>query len=181
MESRIVGAADVISVAALSVLQFARVHSEREMGGRMKAKVLRLLWRLAHPFCVAGHKVFGLSYKWVNVSRAAWHRELFDPLWHHRLFGDEIQAMPDDVNLCGIRYNVTVAEGLIQFVSRDLHSRLMFERDPHDRYGFLWYYQGHGHVPVCHVCRAYEWVEAVYGGSHDLKRPAVRPFVQAET
>lgn len=127
-----------------------------------------------YPLALVGHKLFGLSYKWVNVGIGAWRRDSFDPLWQHRWYGDEIDAMPDSVNLCGCRYDVSVAEGLVLFVSRDYCTRLCFERDPHDRYGFLWYLDGSNHVAVCHVVQAYEWIEAVYGGSHELKRPAVK-------
>lgn len=136
--------------------------------------VRRWFWRTAYPFCLVAHKAFGLSYLWVNVGIAAWHREHFDALWRHRWFGDAIAAMPASVNLCGIRYEVSVSEGLVQFVNRDLGiTRLCFERDPHDRYGFMWYYDGEQRVSACHLETAYEWIKAVYGGSHELKRPAL--------
>lgn len=139
-----------------------------------RVSLRRLFWKCAYPFCRIGHKLFGLSYKWVNVGIAAWHGEYFDALWHWRWFGDSIDQMPDEVNLCGIVYRTTVAEGLVQFSeSHCSGTRLCFERDPHDQYGFLWYYEGSQRVPACHWEEAYAWVKAVYGGSHELKRPAL--------
>jgi hypothetical protein len=136
--------------------------------------VRRWVWRLAYPFCRAANKLFGLSYLWVNVGIAAWHRESFDALWHHQWFGDPIAEMPESVILCGIRYRVSVAEGLVQFINADCGTgeSLRFERDPHDRYGFLWYYDG-TRVAASHFEQAYEWIKAVYGGSHEVKRPAL--------
>ena len=130
---------------------------------------------MIYPFAQIAHKLFGMSYKWVNVGIGAWHREYFDQLWHHRWYGDVIETMPHDANLCGIRYEVSVSEGLVTFVERHCSgTRLTFERDPHDQYGFLWYYSGSNHVPASHFEQAYQWVKAVYGGSHELKKPALR-------
>ncbi len=135
----------------------------------------RLAWKLAYPFCLIGHKFFGIRYKWVNIGIAAWNPESFDPLWHWQWFGDSIDEMPESVNLCGIRYRVTVAEGMVQFRESPFNGTVFrFERDPFDKYGFLWYFEGRGRVPSSHVEVAYEWVKAVYGGSHDLKRPATK-------
>lgn len=135
---------------------------------------MRIFWRIAYPFCWLGNKLFGTSYKWVNVGIAAWHREYFDPLWHHEWFGDPIDSMPPAVNVCGIMYEISVAEGLVQFLDRHCSGRrLRFERDPHDRYGFMWYFESSGAVPASHIQKAYDWIKAVYGGSHELKRPAL--------
>lgn len=138
-----------------------------------RLSVQRLWWRCAYPFARAGHRLFGLSYKWVNAGIGAWHRDLFDPLWQHEWYGDEIPAMPPRVNLRGSMYDVSIHEGMVTFVDRDSFTRLTFERDPHDRYGFLWYYEGSGRVAATHLEHAYKWIKAVYGGSHELKRPAI--------
>ena len=133
----------------------------------------RWLWRSVYPMAVVANRVFRLDYKWVNIGIGAWRRESFDPLWHHERYGDAIDAMPSQVNLCGIMYQVTVKEGMVTFVNRDAWSRLTFERDPHDRYGFMWYYEGTGRVAASHIDMAYRWIRAVFGGSHELKRPAI--------
>lgn len=133
----------------------------------------RLLWMALYPFARVAYRLFGLSYKWVNVGIGAWQRNSFDELWHHEWYGDEITFMPAQVNLNGSMHEVRVHEGLVTFVSRDWYTRLTFERDPHDRYGFLWYYEG-PRVAASHFDKAYRWVKAVYGGSHELKRPAVQ-------
>lgn len=134
--------------------------------------VRRAFWMLAYPFCLIGNK-FGASYKWVNVGKGAWHPEWFDPLWHWRWYGTQIEQMPETVNLCGIRYHVSVAEGLVTFVDRVSGTRLSFERDPHDRYADLWYCDPGRRFPATHFREAYEWIQAVYGGSHVKKRAAV--------
>ena len=134
----------------------------------------RLFWQCAYPVCLLCHKLFGLSYLWVNVDIAAWYPKYFDPLWHHEWFGDEIKRLPDYIILCGIGYRTSVSDGLVQFICDDgmSNNRLRFDRDPHDSYGFLWYCDGVGRVPAPHWDCAYRWVKAVYGGPHELKRPA---------
>jgi hypothetical protein len=135
--------------------------------------VRRFFWRMAYPFVIVANK-FGASYKWVNVVKSAWMTAEtgFGPLWHYRWFGDEIAAIPDRVVLCGIGYRVSVAEGLVLFKCDDGMSvtRIEFTRDPHDKYGFLWYVNVGGACPGCHLEQAYEWVKAVYGGSHQIKK-----------
>lgn len=140
----------------------------------------RLIWKLLYPIAVLSHRIFGTSYKWVNVGIGAWNRESFDPLWQHRWYGEEIADLPVSVNLCGARHEVAVSEGLVVFRSRDYWTRVEFTRDPHDRYGFLWYVTIIGNVPATTVENAYQWVKAVYGGSHELKRPALRNSVEAK-
>lgn len=136
---------------------------------------------MAYPFVVVANKC-GLSYKWVNVVRSAWITADtgFGPLWHFRWFGDEIKAMPDRVILCGIGYRVSVSEGLVLFKCDDGMSgtRLEFTRDPHDKYGFLWYVNLVGSCPGCHLEAAYEWVKAVYGGSHEIKKAPIRELAR---
>lgn len=139
----------------------------------------RLLWKLAYPFTRMAHRLFGLSYKWVNVGKAAWHRERFDPLWHYEWFGDEIPEMPEHVNVCGIMYCVSVSEGLVSFRSRDSWSRMEFTRDPHDPYADLWYFEHSGHLPATHIDTAYRMVRAVYGGSHERKCLPLNPRTKA--
>lgn len=131
----------------------------------------RLFWRLSLPFVIVANKL-GASYKWVNVARSAWAHASHNDLWHYRWFGDRIDMMPDFVNLCGTMYRVTVAEGLVSFRCDDGMSatRIEFRRDPHDQYGFLWYSEVNGNFPACHYERAYEWIKAVYGGSHEIKQ-----------
>lgn len=128
---------------------------------------------MLYPFAWIGNKWLGLSYKWVNVAYAAWHPELYNPIWHYQWFGDAIEEMPDKVNLCGTMYDVTVSEGLVQFVNREMViTRISFERDPHDKYAELWYcsYAGSfNKVPASDLERAYEWIKAVYGGSFEVK------------
>lgn len=140
--------------------------------------IRRFSWRFAYPFCRILHR-FGLSYKFVNIGIAAWNRESFNPLWHHKYFGDEITNMPESVNLCGILYHVAVSEGLVKFSSRDTWSFISFTRDPFAM-EFLWYVELVGRVPASHVERAYEWIKAVYGGSFELKRPAIRGTTKGE-
>lgn len=136
-------------------------------------KIKRTIWKLAYPFCRVLHRALGLSYKWVNVGKAAWHPEYFDPLWHYQWFGDEITEMPEAVNLCGIMFHVSVADGLVTFSSRDFWEVIRFDRDPYDPHAMLWYIRVGGRVPACHVASATAWIEAVYGGSHEIKRKAV--------
>lgn len=138
----------------------------------------RMLWRLAYPFALAAHRWFGASYTWVNVGRGAWHTPstAFDPLWHWRWYGTPIDSMPPSVNLCGIVYRVSVAEGLVLFIATDGMSgnRMEFTRDPHDQHDHLWLLSLGGVTPATHVQKAYEWVKAVFGGSFDKKRPPLR-------
>jgi len=130
----------------------------------------RRFWQVAYPFARLANKWFGASYKWVNVGIGAWHPELFDGLWHHRWYGQELTTLPESVNLNGIRYETTVSEGLVMFTNRDFGTaKLCFTRDPHDVHGVLWYYEGSA-VPASHVETAYNWVKAVYGGSFEKKR-----------
>ena len=124
---------------------------------------MRTFWRIAYPFCIIFHKLFGLSYKWVNVGFGAWHRNQFDPLWHHRWYGDEISSIPDAVNLCGIKYVVSVylrgMRVVIRFSSDDGHTIFKLSCDlqaPHS----LWYCDSTTHVAVKHLTQAHQWVEA---------------------
>lgn len=132
----------------------------------------RLFWRIAYPVTIAAHKLFGLSYRWVNVGKAAWltPETGFGALWHYRWFGNEIRELPSHVILSGLRHTVSVHEGLVVFVSDMSSGRIEFTRDPHDQYAFLWYIATNGSVPACHVEDAIQWVDAVYGGSHEIKR-----------
>jgi len=135
----------------------------------------RITWRFLYPFTLLLHKIFGLSYKWVNVGIGAWRRDLFDLLWHYEWYGDKIEELPESVILCGIRYHTVAREGLVQFFNNDMGvTRLQFERDPYDNCGALWYYVGgkRKEVPVAHIDKAYRWLIAVYGGSHEMKRDA---------
>lgn len=134
--------------------------------------IRRLFWRLALPFARAANKWCGLSYRWVNVGIGAWREKSFDPLWHHEWYGDPVEHMPSRVILCGIGYRVIVAEGLVQFVCDDGMSgtRLCFERDPHAKYAFLWYFTCGQRVSASHVDKAYRWIKAVYGGSFENKQ-----------
>jgi hypothetical protein len=141
-------------------------------------KASRILWRIAYPFAYSLNLFGWLSYKWVNVSKSAWitSETGFGELWHYEWFGDEIDAIPERVVLCGIGYRVAVSEGLVVFREACGMSaaRIEFRRDPHDQYGFLWYLELNGCVSASHVEEAYKWVKAVYGGSHERKRPAIR-------
>ena len=131
----------------------------------------RLFWRLAYWPAIVAHRVFGASYKWVNVGKAAWHRELFDPLWHHECFGDPITAMPSEVNLAGHYYDVSSHEGLVTFKSEDWpYPPILFERDPHDVHSHLWRVSCDGPMWAITMIDAYRWIEAVYGGSFEKKR-----------
>ena len=137
----------------------------------------RLWWRIVYPFAVVAHRCFGTSYVWVNVAMGAWMTPAtgFGPMWHWRWYGQSIDKIPASVNLRGIRYRVAVSEGLVVFAASDgVAGRIEFTRDPHDRYGFLWYLAISGPTPAGHCEEAYDWVKAVYGGSHERKRPALR-------
>lgn len=132
--------------------------------------IKRMFWRLAYPFALAANNLKLCSYRWVNLGHGAWRRDLFNDLWHHQHFGDEIEWMPNFVVLCGIGYRVSVAEGLVTFINRDLiHKQMNFERDPHAD-AELWYFTGSGNLPASHIQQAYDWVKAVYGGSFDRKQ-----------
>lgn len=126
----------------------------------------RLFFQMCYPFAVIANKIGWLNYKWVNVSRSAWYSWKYpaagDKLWHHTWFGDTIDNIPKEVNLCGILFTTKViAEGMIIFSSRDTLEQISFERDPYDKYASLWYIEKNGHVPAIHVVEAYRWVEAV--------------------
>ena len=136
--------------------------------------VWRVFWMLVYPIAVFLHRWGGASYAWVNVGKGAWHREYFDALWHYRWYGTRIERIPDEVNLCGIVYRVGVSEGLVTFVDRALGCRISFDRDSHDQHAHLWYSNTTGRIPADHYVKAYQWVEAVYGGAHEIKAPVVR-------
>ena len=133
----------------------------------------RLFWRIFYPFAIVANK-FGTSYKWVNVGMSAWMKPAdgFGPLWHYEWFGDVVEQMPARVNLCGIGYRVSVAEGLVLFRRDDGMSatQFRFERDPHDRHSDLWYCEAVGRFSASHFDKAYRWVQAVYGGSFKIKK-----------
>ena len=133
----------------------------------------RLFWRCVYPIAVVTHRLFGTSYKWVNVGKSAWMRPEtgYGALWHYQWFGDPIAAMPSKVNLCGIGYRVSVAEGLVLFCCDDGMSatQFRFERDPHARMTDLWYCEAVGMFSASHFDKAYTWVRAVYGGSFEIK------------
>lgn len=145
---------------------------------KRSASPSRLCWRLAYPFAWLSHRCFGTSYAWVNAGYGAWltPETGFGPMWHWRWYGEPVTAIPERVNLCGIAYRVTVAEGLVLFRCDDGMSatRMEFTRDPYDRYGFMWYAEIRGRCAVSHLEAASEWVKAVYGGSHEMKRRPVR-------
>lgn len=126
------------------------------------------------PFCFVAYKL-GASYYWVNRCRGAWNRNSFDQLWQHKHYGDPITEMPKEVVLHGILFRVVVSDGLVQFIEvmGIGTNRIMFERDPHSRHAFMWYCEISHQMPACYIIRAYEWVEAVYGGSHNIKRQPV--------
>jgi len=130
----------------------------------------RLFWKLLYPFCWLNWRMGG-SYKWVNVGKAAWHPELFNPLWHHEWFGDDIPAMPGEVNLCGIMHRVTIADGMIIFANPYSGQRIIFVRDQHDPHALLWSVETGESAVACHLDAAYRWAKAVYGGEHEIKQP----------
>lgn len=138
----------------------------------------RIRWRLLTPFVKLAYAFNFIGYKWVNVVNSAWltPQTGFDALWHHRWFGDAINSLPDRVNLRGICYKTSVAEGLVQFVANDgmTCNRIKFIRDPHDKYSMLWYVELSKDCPYCHVQSAFEWVEAVFGGDHASFRMPVQ-------
>jgi hypothetical protein len=85
--------------------------------------------------------------------------------------------MPERVTLHGIRYGVSASEGLVSFVESEpmfgMGSRIWFERDPDAAYPTVWTCQSSGrHVAATHIVRAYEWVEAVFGGTFERKAAA---------
>ena len=75
----------------------------------------------------------------------------------------------------GVPYRTVVREGLILFKDNSgmSGSQIAMTRDPHARYSFLWYLeydQCYQNIPMTHVDKAYRWVCAVYGGSHEIKK-----------
>lgn len=136
----------------------------------------RLLWCVLIP--VARWLPGRWSY-WRNIAVSATGRG-FDELWHHEHFGDRIDHLPNWVNLAGIRYKTSVAEGLVQFIGDGGlgGQRIQFRRDPHDPHAYLWYVQSL-EVPASHVDQAYRWIKAVYGGSHQRKKPAKAESIAA--
>lgn len=116
-----------------------------------------------------------LSYKWMNVCHSAWQPNSFDKLWQYQWFGDPIEKLPAYVNLCGIVYKTVVTEGLVLFKADNgmTGTNIAMERDPHAKYSFMWYMnyeKTFQKVAMAHVERAYDWVKAVYGGSHEMKQ-----------
>lgn len=143
------------------------VACEPKVRGRLTPS--RLFWRLAYPCCRIAFHVFGASYKWVNYGYGAWHPELYDPIWHHQHYADELLGLPDRVNIRGMGYAATAVEGLVIFRSRDCGSTITFDRDPHDQHAQLWYVKLNGNVPADHVEEAYRWVKGLFGGSFEKK------------
>jgi hypothetical protein len=127
--------------------------------------VKRLFWVAATPFVHVGHWLGLWSYKWVNVCIGARLPASFDALWQHQWYGTPIARLPDDVNLCGIRYRTSASEGTVIFADTAFAGRILFERDPHDRFADLWYVTLSGTMPAPHVRAAYAWVCAVFGDS----------------
>jgi hypothetical protein len=135
----------------------------------------RAFWMIIYPFAVLANRVFGASYKWVNVGHGAWHRDRFDALWHCRWYGTPIPALPSLVNLCGILYSASAHEGLVTFRPEWVHQlptwRICFRRD--DIAGHvIWYVELGQELAAPHVIAAYEWVEAVFGGSFEFRSAA---------
>lgn len=120
----------------------------------------RVFWKIVYPICLILNKVFGLSYKWVNVSRAAWHSKSSNLLWHHEWFGDPITVLPKSVVLCGIGYETFYLEkDMVEFRHVGIGYSQLFFRKPKDT--DLWYVHTNRNVPVCHVEQAYAWLLAV--------------------
>jgi hypothetical protein len=129
----------------------------------------RLFWKILYPLCRLNWKMGG-SYKWVNVGKAAWNPDFFDPLWHYEWFGDDIPAIPNKVNLCGIEYRIRVKDKCIRF-SECIGGRLIeFRRNCSV---VLWSVSFTNYMPACHLDAAYRWVKAVYGDEHRIKSPIV--------
>lgn len=131
----------------------------------------RAFWFLASPVAWALHRAGLCSYKWVNVCHGARHRDRFDPLWQHRWYGEPIPALPEHVVLCGIGYEAAAAEGTVTFYDPCTHSRITFDRDPHDRFADQWTVTISGTLSMTavHVREAYAWVCAVFGDSFTHK------------
>lgn len=131
---------------------------------------------MVYPFVILLHK-FGFSYKWINVSRSAWVHPTndFQLLWHYQWFGNPIEHMPPQVILNGILYRVIVAEGLVIFKcdSGMLPIKFHFYRDPYCD-SFLWVTEVRGPFPACHFESAYDWIKAVYGGPHSVKKLPIK-------
>jgi hypothetical protein len=126
------------------------------------------------PVVHVAHRLGWLGYEWVNRCLAARRPDLFNPLYQHRWYGADIGPMPDAVTLCGIGYEVSVAEGTVTFVSEYFRTnRVTFHRDPYAGVD-LWYVEVSGNTPAVHVVDAYGWVAACFGGSHVVKHAAVR-------
>ena len=132
----------------------------------------RWFWRLMYPFAGLASGLGLISCKWKNAGYFAW-TERRGGFYEYRWFGEVPERIPDSVSLGGIPYRVTVAEGLVSFRNNSgvSSTRIEFRRDPHDQYAFLWYSTVSGEFAVCHFERAYDWVKAVYGGSHVIKKP----------
>lgn len=135
----------------------------------------RMWWAGVSPVVWMLHRAGRCSYKWANVCHGARHPDRFDALWQHQWYGEPIPALPDELTLCGIGYTTAVAEGTVTFLDPFTRTRITFDRDPHDRLAALWTVtlSGTTSIPASHVRSAYEWVCAVFGGSHDLKSPAL--------
>lgn len=139
----------------------------------------------AYPFAIAANRLGLCSYKWVNVGHGAWRSDRFNELWHWQWYGTPIEDLPDEVILGGIMYRAAAAEGAVTFFDNVTKCRITFYRDDlaHEVMGreALWYLElssYHQHA-AAHVREAYAWVCAVFGDSHEWKRPTSgrTPFV----
>lgn len=127
----------------------------------------RAVWIIATPFVSVANRIGLCSYKWVNICVGARRPDLFDELWHHEYYGTPIRVLPSRVILSGIDYTAAAHEGIVTFFDDATKCRISFLRDAIEKEG-LWYLELAGsHVAAPHVQKAYGWVCAVFGGSHE--------------
>lgn len=86
--------------------------------------------------------------------------------------------LPKEVNLCGILYRTSEAEGLIVFTEAvcvwGSFTRICFTRGAD---GMCWYVELHargGNAMVSHIVKAYELVTAAYGKNFEKIEPRAK-------
>lgn len=107
-----------------------------------------------------------------TLGRALWNQRPEDAAYRFEMFGMPLGVIPSSVLLGGIRYRVSVAEGLIVFSESGgcwgTHTRICFER--HETIWYLKFSETWERVPVSHVLKAWRYVEEVYGGNFEIRR-----------
>lgn len=134
----------------------------------------RVFWKMMLPLFWIYARKMGGGYKYYNRCIAAWNPKLFTAIDQNAWFGTPVSEIPCFVVLCGIGYDVEQYEGLVKFTeSGGIYgtvTELVFERENDLDPWRLTLLDSFDSIMVKHIIRAYQWVEAVYGGSFETKR-----------